>query len=278
MPVREHGAQRASSTRSHRLTVFALAAALVAGLGAMATPSTGVGRDRHEGRHRRRPRRIADVRLPGTARSSYATQARSYGAQVTEIYSPYATWSKVKAAAQGANLFIYLGHGNGWPSPYAPFSETSKDGHRAQRAASGNGNSNTKYCGEYYIGRDIDLAPTRSSSSTGCATPRATPSGGRPTRPRRPPSSGSTTTAPASCGRVPGRSSPMPSRARRPPSGRCSGRTGRWTTSSWAIRRPAVRATSGSRRRERPDARPHGPAACRQVLAVADRVPDHDRL
>ena len=44
---------------------------------------------------------------------NYAAQARSYGANVIEIYSPYATWSKVKAAAQGANLLIYLGHGNG---------------------------------------------------------------------------------------------------------------------------------------------------------------------
>ena len=47
---------------------------------------------------------------------------RSYGAAVIELYSPYATWSKVKAAAQGANLLIYLGHGNGYPSPYGAFS------------------------------------------------------------------------------------------------------------------------------------------------------------
>jgi len=57
-----------------------------------------------------------------------AAQARSYGASVYEIYSPYATWAKVKAVAQGANVLIYLGHGNGWPSPYKPFSATSKDG------------------------------------------------------------------------------------------------------------------------------------------------------
>ncbi|HYC07023.1 MAG TPA: hypothetical protein VEG29_03780, partial [Candidatus Binatia bacterium] len=33
-----------------------------------------------------------------------AKLARSYGASVTEIYSPNATWSKVRAAAKGANL------------------------------------------------------------------------------------------------------------------------------------------------------------------------------
>ncbi len=43
----------------------------------------------------------------------YASQARSYGANVVEIYSPNATWARVKAAAQGANVLIYLGHGNG---------------------------------------------------------------------------------------------------------------------------------------------------------------------
>ena len=33
----------------------------------------------------------------------YASQARSYGANVTKIYTPNATWSRVKAAAYGAN-------------------------------------------------------------------------------------------------------------------------------------------------------------------------------
>ncbi len=87
-----------------------------------------------------------------------AKQARSYGAAVTEIYSPYATWSRVRSAAQGANLFIYLGHGNGWPSPYAPFSTRTKDG-VGLNATSGNGNSNNKYYGEYYLINYIRLAP-----------------------------------------------------------------------------------------------------------------------
>ena len=87
----------------------------------------------------------------------YASVARSYGASVTEIYSPYATWSKVKAAAQGANLLIYLGHGNGYPSPYGAFQRLTKDG-MGLNATSGNGNSNVKYWGEYYIDRDIQMA------------------------------------------------------------------------------------------------------------------------
>jgi len=86
-----------------------------------------------------------------------ADTARSYGANVVKVYSPYATWSRVQDAARNANVLIYLGHGNGWPSPYAPFSETSKDG-MGLNASAGNGNSNTKYFGEYYMAK-LDLAP-----------------------------------------------------------------------------------------------------------------------
>jgi hypothetical protein len=92
-----------------------------------------------------------------TSAKSYASLARSYGASVTEIYSPYATWSRVKAAAQGANLLIYLGHGNGYPSPYGAFQRYTKDGF-GLNATSGNGNYNVKYWGEYYIDRDIQMA------------------------------------------------------------------------------------------------------------------------
>lgn len=89
---------------------------------------------------------------------SYANLARSYGASVTEIYSPYATWAKVKPALQGANLLIYLGHGNGWPSPYGPFQRMTKDG-LGLNATYGNGNYNTKYYGEYYIDTYVQMAP-----------------------------------------------------------------------------------------------------------------------
>ncbi len=88
----------------------------------------------------------------------YAAQARSYGATVVEIYSPNATWSRVKAAAQGAKVLIYLGHGNGSPSPYGAWSKYSKDG-LGLNASAGHGNSNRKYYGEYYIDTQINLAP-----------------------------------------------------------------------------------------------------------------------
>ena len=51
------------------------------------------------------------------ADAAYA-EAIKYTANVTKIYSPNATWTRVKAATTGANLVLYYGHGNGWPSPY----------------------------------------------------------------------------------------------------------------------------------------------------------------
>jgi hypothetical protein len=45
-------------------------------------------------------------------------EAIKYTPNVVKVYSPNATWAAVKAAAQGASIFIYLGHGYGFPSPY----------------------------------------------------------------------------------------------------------------------------------------------------------------
>jgi hypothetical protein len=156
LAVDANGAQRASTHRSRRLTVFALMAALVVSLGSMAIPQAT----------RAATMKVVVVVGPAGASTAnyrdsartYASIARSYGASVTEIYSPYATWARVKPALQGANLLIYLGHGNGWPSPYGPFQRYTKDG-LGLNATSGNGNYNTKYYGEYYIDNYIQMAP-----------------------------------------------------------------------------------------------------------------------
>jgi hypothetical protein len=85
-----------------------------------------------------------------------ASQARSYGATVYELYSPHATWARVKKYAQGANLFIYLGHGNGYPSPYGAFSKYTKDGLGLNAI---DGSTSHRYYGEYYVDRYIQFAP-----------------------------------------------------------------------------------------------------------------------
>ncbi len=87
----------------------------------------------------------------------YAT-ALKYTPNVVRIYSPNATWAAVQAAVAGANVVIYHGHGNGWPSPYTydPAFKT-KDGFGLNKTA-GAGDSNRVYYGEPDI-RTLDLAP-----------------------------------------------------------------------------------------------------------------------
>jgi hypothetical protein len=138
-----------------RLAVLGIAFALVAAIGvANPSPAAAAGM-----------KVVIIVGPVGSSTSNYitnakryASQARSYGATVVEIYSPNATWAKVKAAAQGAKVLIYLGHGNGSPSAYGVWSRYTKDGFGLNKAA-GSGNSNTKYWGEYYIQTYLRLAP-----------------------------------------------------------------------------------------------------------------------
>ena len=71
------------------------------------------------------PKVVIIVGPTGSVTSSYRSQgdqiaatAAADGATVVKVYSPNATWAKVKAAVNGANIVIYLGHGNGYPNPY----------------------------------------------------------------------------------------------------------------------------------------------------------------
>ncbi|MEO8469407.1 MAG: cell wall-binding repeat-containing protein [Chloroflexota bacterium] len=90
--------------------------------------------------------------------SAYA-EAIKWSSNVVKVYSPNATWAAAKAAIQGASVVVYLGHGNGWPSPYTYDSKyTTKDGF-GLNATAGNGDSNVKYYGEPFLASEIHLAP-----------------------------------------------------------------------------------------------------------------------
>jgi flagellar hook assembly protein FlgD len=86
------------------------------------------------------------------------TEAKKYTSNVVKLFTPNATWAKVKAAAQGANVFVYLGHGNGWPSIYAPFQTQTKDGLGLDPSTGADG-TKTVYYGEDYIRSSIRFAP-----------------------------------------------------------------------------------------------------------------------
>jgi hypothetical protein len=87
-----------------------------------------------------------------------AAQARSLGASVTEVYTPKATWARVSAAAQGAKLFVYLGHGSGSPSPYT-FDPSKSDGLGLNPTLDSGTTSPVKYYGEALIASTIRFAP-----------------------------------------------------------------------------------------------------------------------
>jgi hypothetical protein len=139
-----------------RKTAAALAFALVVSLG-IAVPSVGAAVGD--------PKVVIIVGATHGSTASYRlkadrayAEAIKYTSNVVKVYSPYATWAKVKATVVGASVVIYFGHGNGWPSPYTYDAQyTTKDGF-GLNATSGAGDYNNKYYGEPYVST-LDMAP-----------------------------------------------------------------------------------------------------------------------
>ncbi len=112
------------------------------------------------------PKVVIIVGPVGSATASYKAdgdaayaEALKYTSNVVRVYTPNATWSAAKKALQDASVVIYMGHGNGFPSPYRsepwPYSQ---NGLGLNPTAGGN-NATTQYYGEYYLARDVKLAP-----------------------------------------------------------------------------------------------------------------------
>src|SRR5664279_128203 len=80
-----------------------------------------------------------------------------YTTNIVKVYSPYATWGAVQAAAQGASILVYIGHGSGYPNPYNA-SRSPSDNGMGLNATAGNGDNNVKYYGQDYMAT-LNLAP-----------------------------------------------------------------------------------------------------------------------
>lgn len=85
--------------------------------------------------------------------NSIANTAEAAGADVVKVYSPRATWARVRNAVAGANIVVYLGHGNGYPSPYSNSEWTDRvNGWGLNRTTthgdSDNWSTTMVYCGE----------------------------------------------------------------------------------------------------------------------------------
>ncbi len=50
---------------------------------------------------------------------SIADAAEARGATVVRVFSPNATYAAARAAVNGANIIVYIGHGSGYPNPYS---------------------------------------------------------------------------------------------------------------------------------------------------------------
>jgi hypothetical protein len=83
-----------------------------------------------------------------------AKAATAAGAEVVKVYSPRATWARVRSAVAGANVVVYLGHGNGYPNPYSSGTEWTDrvNGWGLNRTENGGDSDNWStrmvYCGE----------------------------------------------------------------------------------------------------------------------------------
>ena len=90
--------------------------------------------------------------------SVYAT-AVQYSSNVVKVYSPGATWAAVKGALRGASIVVYMGHGNGFPSPYRTTPYPASQNGFGLNAAAGQGDTNNTYYGESFITGEVTLAP-----------------------------------------------------------------------------------------------------------------------
>ncbi|MGD0862240.1 MAG: hypothetical protein ABSA21_05705 [Candidatus Limnocylindrales bacterium] len=84
-----------------------------------------------------------------------AAEFANYTTNIVEVYSPHATWSAVKAAAKGANILVYMGHGSGYPNPYVGYLQPNSDDGMGLDGPTANV---TYYFGENYMAQ-LDLAP-----------------------------------------------------------------------------------------------------------------------
>ncbi|MFZ5853333.1 MAG: FlgD immunoglobulin-like domain containing protein [Chloroflexota bacterium] len=142
-----------------RTTIAALLTllALVAALAAPAASVAGAGAA---------PKVVVIVGPVGAMTASYqadadaaAAAALQYTPNVVKVYTPNATWEAVKAALQGASIVIYMGHGNGFPSPYRTTPWPLSQNGLGLNPVAGGDNTTTRYYGESYLASEIRLAP-----------------------------------------------------------------------------------------------------------------------
>jgi len=93
-----------------------------------------------------------------------ATAARAHSSNVITLYTPHATWANVLPTLQGASIVVYMGHGNGYTSPYHPTFDINAippgvDGLGLNPPGNTTNNTTTQYYGEATLAKYAHLAP-----------------------------------------------------------------------------------------------------------------------
>ncbi len=90
--------------------------------------------------------------------NSAAREALKYTPNVVKVYTPNATWSRVKTAMTGASVVVYVGRGSGYPSVTSSVRKPARQNGLALNPIAGVDNSTKRHYGESYI-RTVSLAP-----------------------------------------------------------------------------------------------------------------------
>ncbi len=116
-----------------------------------------------------------------------AASAEARGATVVRVFSPNATWAAARAAANGANIIVYIGHGSGYPNPYAANNQPAYNNgwglnkiagaDSADPTGHGHGiNSQMVYCGEAAL--QGQALPAGTATAAYCSPGPITPAPG----------------------------------------------------------------------------------------------------
>ncbi|HEY6057678.1 MAG TPA: FlgD immunoglobulin-like domain containing protein [Candidatus Limnocylindrales bacterium] len=88
-----------------------------------------------------------------------AAAALRYTPNVVQVYTPNATWAAARQALEGASIVVYMGHGNGFPSPYRTTLWPATQDGLGLNPVAGVNDSTTQYFGESVIASEVRLAP-----------------------------------------------------------------------------------------------------------------------
>ena len=172
LPANPRCREGESLNRVARATLVSLLVAMLAVVGAVAPVAAAA----------RVPRVVLVVGPVGGLTSLYrglaneaAAEASAAGAEVTKVYSPNATWPAVRHAIDGASIVVYLGHGNGWPSPYRDSLYPPTQNGFGLNPVAGGDDSSHQYFGESSVD-NVKLAPNAVVLLSTSATPAATAS------------------------------------------------------------------------------------------------------